>query len=528
MVVVGSGPAGVSCATALLAAGARVVMVDGGQDLDPERRGRLEALQSVQAADWDAPSVSFVRDGAAVSTRGIPLKRAYGSSYPYDDPLGQPVELLGADTKASWARGGLSSVWGAAVLPYRDEDLSGWPIGVVDLEPHYRAVLQTLPVSGRQDHLAELLPLYTDRLDPLPTSAQASQLLDDLERRGEQARRRGLWSGASRLAVRASDAPAGAGCVRCGLCLYGCPHELIYNSAHALASLVGHPAFTYRPGLVVERLEERGGGVLVSGTSVPSGEAVHLRGDKAFVGAGVLGSARLLLTSLDAYEQPVTMRDSCYYLLPLVRYESAPGASTEARHTLAQAFIEVIDPTVSPYTVHLQIYTYNELFRAAVRGLLGPADRVVGRPVDRSLLSRILLVQGYLHSEHSPTVTVVLRRSAGSAHAVLELTANDEPATRRVLRALLRKLRAERSLLRALPADPLLRVGKPGRGFHSGGTFPMRERPTAIETDTLGRPGGTGNVHVIDSSVFPTIPATTITLTVMANAHRIATQAMAS
>jgi choline dehydrogenase-like flavoprotein len=28
-------------------------------------------------------------------------------------------------------------------------------------------------------------------------------------------------------------------------------------------------------------------------------------------------------------------------------------------------------------------------------------------------------------------------------------------------------------------------------------------------------------VHVIDSSVFPTIPATTITLSVMANAYRI-------
>jgi len=32
-------------------------------------------------------------------------------------------------------------------------------------------------------------------------------------------------------------------------------------------------------------------------------------------------------------------------------------------------------------------------------------------------------------------------------------------------------------------------------------------------------------VHLLDASVFPSIPATTITLTVMANAHRIATQA---
>ena len=31
-------------------------------------------------------------------------------------------------------------------------------------------------------------------------------------------------------------------------------------------------------------------------------------------------------------------------------------------------------------------------------------------------------------------------------------------------------------------------------------------------------------IHLIDASVFPTVAATTFTLTVMANAHRIATR----
>ena len=43
------------------------------------------------------------------------------------------------------------------------------------------------------------------------------------------------------------------------------------------------------------------------------------------------------------------------------------------------------------------------------------------------------------------------------------------------------------------------------------------------ETDTnvLGNPKGWSRVHVIDSSVFPTIPGTTIGLLAMANAKRI-------
>ena len=44
------------------------------------------------------------------------------------------------------------------------------------------------------------------------------------------------------------------------------------------------------------------------------------------------------------------------------------------------------------------------------------------------------------------------------------------------------------------------------------------------DTDLLGRPKGWNYIHVIDSSVLPSIPATTIGLVSMANAARIADQ----
>lgn len=68
---------------------------------------------------------------------------------------------------------------------------------------------------------------------------------------------------------------------------------------------------------------------------------------------------------------------------------------------------------------------------------------------------------------------------------------------------------------------PLIEITAPGRGFHAGGSFPMSRRPRSGETDLLGRPFGYARVHLVDASTFPTIPATTITLAVMANAHRI-------
>jgi choline dehydrogenase-like flavoprotein len=53
----------------------------------------------------------------------------------------------------------------------------------------------------------------------------------------------------------------------------------------------------------------------------------------------------------------------------------------------------------------------------------------------------------------------------------------------------------------------------------------MSSTPTGFQTDTLGRPAGLQRVHLVDASVLPAVPATTITLSVMANAHRIASKA---
>jgi choline dehydrogenase-like flavoprotein len=36
------------------------------------------------------------------------------------------------------------------------------------------------------------------------------------------------------------------------------------------------------------------------------------------------------------------------------------------------------------------------------------------------------------------------------------------------------------------------------------------------------------HIHLVDASVFPDVPATTFTLTIMANAHRIASETIGS
>jgi choline dehydrogenase-like flavoprotein len=64
-------------------------------------------------------------------------------------------------------------------------------------------------------------------------------------------------------------------------------------------------------------------------------------------------------------------------------------------------------------------------------------------------------------------------------------------------------------------------------GYHFGASFPMSANPKLpTDTDTLGRPFGWKHVHIVDTSVLPSIPGTSIGLLTMANAHRIASEAL--
>jgi len=517
--VIGSGPAGVSAATALLDRGVPVTMLDAGTELEAHRRRAVEELRAVDPSLWRGPRVAFLKHNVAPDRKGVGVKYVFGSDFPY-----RHVESLAtlarvnSDTTPSLGKGGFSNVWGSAMLPYLQDDIQRWPITIDDLAPHYRAVLGRMDVSATIDELACKFPLYTERAVPLRSSRQTESFLADLRRNKARLDSAGIAFGASRIAVRAGTRGNLPGCVYCGLCMYGCPNDLIYNSSFALPVLLANPNFHYVPDVIVTKLNESGGTVRIGARRKDGSPLKDFVGERVYLAAGAISSTQILLESLGAFDRPVTLADSCYFLLPMLRLAGSPGVATEQLHTLSQVFLEIMNPTVCDKTVHLQVYTFNDLYVAALRKMLGPVYPIAG-----PILGRMLVLQGYLHSDLSPSIDITLSRPNGGDRRELRLEGQvmSEP-TKKLLSRVARTLRSNWRSLRGIAATPMLHVPAPGRGFHSGGTFPMSTAPREFETDILGRPTGFKRVHVVDSTVFPSIPATTITLSVMANANRIA------
>src|SRR5262249_13106955 len=119
--VVGSGPAGVACALALIRRGLAVTMLDAGEHPEPHLQAAVARLGARPPAEWDPADVAQVRRPTEARGRTIPLKAAFGSVFPYREVARRlTIERRGVDASPSFARGGLSNVWGATVLPYHE------------------------------------------------------------------------------------------------------------------------------------------------------------------------------------------------------------------------------------------------------------------------------------------------------------------------------------------------------------------------------------------------------------------------
>ena len=518
--VVGSGPSGVACAQALLEKGLSVCMIDAGIQLESERSSIVAKLGASKPEAWDPNLVACLKEGMASGSEGIPLKRIYGSDYPYREiDTHVPCTLDGIGLKPSLAQGGLSTVWGAAMMPYLDCDLHNWPLDCARLGPHYAAALKLSGVSARKDALAELFPLYTEDPVALEPSRQIRALLGSAERNKSALKKAGVHCGASRIAVRVAT-PKQAGCVYCGLCMYGCPYSYIYNSAFTVPELQKNPCFTYRPDTVATLLDESEAGVTITARDRTTGKELKIEAERVYLAAGVIATTKLLLESRQQFDQKLTIKDSQYFLLPMLLPFGAPGVEKEALHTLSQAFIEIQDPKVNANTVHLQIYSYSDLIGQAIRATFGKFG-LKFEFLARQMEQRLLIVQGFMHSDVSSKIATTLKRTAPGERSYLEMKPEINPQARRSVSKVIAKLLGNTLNLGALPLPPMLQFAEPGRSFHCGGTFPMRATPGPFESDILGRPHGWNRVHAVDTTVFPTIPATTITFSVMANAHRI-------
>lgn len=521
-IVIGSGPGAAGAALRLSQEpDQQITVLDIGGRLEPDRQAALDRLAGLRQPQWQDPDLGVISAQPVAKQSGeLPQKRTYGSDYPFRD-RGQLIGVSAApgsnQAVVSGAYGGFSNVWGAQVMPFSRSTFQRWPVSFDEMAPHYAATLREIPVAAEEDDLAELFPLLA------PTNAMpelAPRTLDVLRRYGRHRAvlsEHGVTVGRARLALAAND------CVRCGLCMTGCPYSLIYSAAHTFDRLRAERRISYRAGLMVHRIGQDAQGAWVRARDLATDQDHVFRADRVFVAAGAMGTTRLVLGSLDNPPDTVEFGESRQYVVPFVSARPVPDPRERGDFTLNQ-FNMLIDFGRDGYdTAHVHFYPYNQAFLDALPAVL---QHPRARPLTRAVVRRLSVGLGYLPSWASPRVQVTHRPVPGSPLPEITVGPASEQ-TPPMFAKVLRKLAKTAPKLDLWPVITHAKLSGAAKSYHFGGSFAHRDgKATDRSTDRLGRLATWDRVHLVDGSVFPSVPSTTFTLTVMANAHRIAGEAL--
>jgi Choline dehydrogenase and related flavoproteins len=420
----------------------------------------------------------------------------------------------------SAAYGGFSNVWGSQIMPFTVATFDRWPVSGEELEPHYRAILNHIPFAANDDDLAAMFPLMGSPT-PLPeVSPRTTKVLGAYAQHRSRLNRMGITMGKARLAFKAAD------CVRCGMCMMGCPYSLIYSPAQTMDQLRRTQRVTYRSGLLALQVREEAGKGVVLAKEAATGTIVRFEADRVFLACGAVGTTRLVANSLNLFDRDIEMVESQQFTIPMLSGRAIPDPRAAKQFTLNQfnMVINLDGPGLDVSQLHF--YTYDPAF---IDAMPFPLRSRVAQPLMLQVLRRLTVAIGYLPSWQSPRLRLRIRRSPSAD--MLPAVEVSRDATRwprnRMLRKVLQRVAQASPFLDLYPFLPSMLFSAGGKSYHWGGTFPHRaDADSPLSSDRLGRVPGWERIHLVDATVFPNVPATTFTLTIMANAHRIAAETM--
>ena len=506
VIIVGSGAGGGTMALQLAATGKKVLLLERGGYL-PREQANWDPQAVFVDARYQAKEDWYDRDGKAFHP---------GLHY-----------FVGGNTK----------VYGGALFRLRKEDFGelaladglspAWPVGYDDFEPYYTRAEHLFQVHGEHG-IDPTEPWVSAPYNHPPVSHEPriQQLCDALEREG-------LHPFPQPLAMLLDEADGRprphSACIRCGA-YDGFP--CLTNGKADAQIICVDPAIessnvTLLTGAYVERLESDASGRTVTAVHVVrKGEPETYRGDIVVVACGALSSALLMFRSANNAHPNGLANGSDQVGRNYMRHNNSASmaVSRERNDTVFQKTMALNDFYFGADDWEYPlggIQTLGKSHGAQVQAEALPAflawfpnrpfDEIARHALDFWLMSEDLpKTENRITLARDGRVTLDARPTGDEAHRRL----------RHKLQGLLGKMDAHPHLL-----ERSLYLGKNipiGGTAHQAGTMRFGTDPRSSVLNLDCRAHEVDNLYAVDAGFFPSIGAVNPTLTIIANALRVA------
>ncbi|MDY8138643.1 hypothetical protein [Aquimarina sp. 2201CG5-10] len=524
-IVVGSGATGAIAAKKLVDEGLQVGMLDIGiedkvyKDLIPNsdftttRKEDKKQHQYFLGNEFEGIPWETTRVGSQLTPPRSFLTRFVEKLMPFRSESFQPME--------SGAKGGLGGGWGLGCYVFSKPELEALGLEESEMLPAYQSVASYIGISGQEDDGTP----YT--LRNLKDIQPATRIEDNLKgisnsyhKKKSRLNKKNIFLGRSGLALLTEDINNRSAIKYQDMGFWSDTNKSAYRSWITIDELIKTSNFTYHNNCLVLKFKETKDGIQVWVKRTDTDKEQIFKCKRLILSPGVLATARIVIRSFDYKKEKLPIICNPYSYIPCLQWRRL-GKKIEQHKTSFAQLVLYLDEHKNNFDVGMAaLFSYRSLllFKLIKETPLNFAD------------ARIIMQ--FLHS--SFTIAGIHHPDRGTEQKYISLKKDPDSYTGDVLtgeyvlsdeelKINLDREKKIRKALKSLGCFPLKTIRTPlGGSIHYGGTLPFDESGKPFTIAKSGKLGGTDNVYVADGSGFKYLPAKGLTLTLMANAYRVA------
>ena len=528
LLIVGSGPSGSHAAMEAVAAGRKVALVEVGYSEDqPQKFDPSKTFSEIRRSDPNQHAY-FLGDNP------VAVLRNQGRAGPHLTPGRQymirnmdqlfPLESDSFLPLQSSGLGGLGVSWGANCFALEPFELERIGICPTSLAAHYACAAREAGISGRTDDALSPLIANLDRSviqPPLPLDSNAETILRRYQAKEARYQASGIFLGQSLLAMLSQNVDGRKANPQTDMDFWADAGRSVYRPRYTIEKLKSRTNFTHLTGRLAQRFLPGKDGVMLECRNLDSGASEAISARKLLLAAGAINSGRLALASSRDYRSRLPILCNPNHWVAAVNLSMLGKPARDRRHSLSQLTVLMRAECDGPDYVLAQIYSYRSL-------LLFRLLKDIPLPPKQGLLFLRLLATAFtcvnIHFPDRPGADRWLQLEARESGDVLRASTGYSAAETAWVQ------RHERRMLRFLAGLRCIPMGvnKPlhGASIHYAGTLPYAAEDRPYTTTADGKLRHAPNVYVADGSSWRFMPAKGLTLTLMANARRVAAQAL--
>ncbi len=399
--------------------------------------------------------------------------------------------------------GGLTNYWGGTSLAFTDNELEKWHISRKDLNPYYSEISDLIGISARDDKLNEYFGNNFATNPPFEITKTFDKLDETINSSSENEGSYKIISGTNRVTLETrKDSPSS--CIYCGECLAGCFSDSIYSTRKTIEKYLADDRVKTVKGRVL-KVEE--GKVVISSEN----EVEEFSGfSKIFLCAGCPNSTEIVLRST-GLKKSEPMADNAVYVFPILYLGKLDyKVVNEPYISLCNLIFGFVPKSDSFKFAQAQVYpNFDYMWRYNIPESIW---KIVNSLVSYSR-ARVFWARLYVSGEESQSYNCELENDK-----IKFSVAKD--ASNKNIAELMKSVRSavNKKGFYIPPISPILQK----TNSHYSSTFPYNGKILDVKESAEFLP----NVYLCDSSVFPDLPAVSLTFTIMANACRIAEEAL--